>query len=219
MENEMQGLEAKVRTEVMAEIEAAGAKIIPSVYEGEYKTVKLIDNWDDTLVRTGAEKQRIKERYAPKVAEEKLAALNNNLLEEREKMCSELDEILKKDLKYRKEAVKTKQLGNEYRVQRSETLNILIALKGTDIPMDIVANLIGPLTEVKDVNTLKVCQLLVGPDTVQGYTVGRAIDSVNDYLNNAELTALINQAKNFIRSGSTEKNMSFRVLLHNHKNK
>lgn len=219
MENQMDNLEAKVREEVMQELEAKGIQVVPSVYDGSYKAIKLIDNWDDTLVRTGAEQQRIKERYAAKVANEKIEALNTDLLEAREKACSELDEILKKDLKYRKEAVETKQLGNEYRVQRSETLNILIALRGTDIPMDIVANLIGPLTEAKDVNTLKVCQLLVGSDTVQGFTIGRAIDSANAYLNNAELTALVSQAKNFIRSGATEKNMSFRVLLHNHKNK
>ena len=219
MENMNQDLESKVRAEVLQELEAKGATIISQVYEGEYKALKLIDGFDDTLVKAGAEQQRIKERYAPKVAEEKMKALNTDLLDTREKACNELDEILKKDLKYRKEAIETAQLKAEYRVNRQEALNLLIALKGTDIPVDIVGNIIGPLTEAKDVNTLKVCQLLVGSDTVQGFTVGRAIDSANAYLNNAELTALVSQAKNFIRSGATEKNMSFRVMLHNYKNK
>ena len=102
MENMDQDLESKVRAEVLQELEAKGATIISQVYEGEYKALKLIDGFDDTLVKAGAEKQRIKERYAPKVAKEKIEALNTDLLEAREKACSELDDILKKDLKYRK---------------------------------------------------------------------------------------------------------------------
>ena len=218
-ENQLKELESKITAEVMQELEVKGATIISQVYEGEYKTIKLIENYDDTLVKAGAEQQRIKERYAPKVAEEKMKALNTDLLDTREKACNELDDILKKDLKYRKEAIETAQLKADYRVNRQEALNLLIALKGTEIPVDIVGNIIGPLTEAKDVNTLKVCQLLVDKDTVQGFAIGRAIDSANAYINNEELTALVNQAKNFIRSGATEKNITFRTMLHNVKNK
>lgn len=214
MENEMQGLEAKVKASVMAEIEAAGATIIPQVYEGEYKTIKLIEKYDDTLVKFGAEKERIMNRYSQQVATEKMAELQLDLSLERNKACEELDRILEKDQKYRKEAIANKQLAADYRIQRSEAINLFIALKDVDLEADLIASMIGPLVEAKDLNTLKVINKLVKSNN---FVLTGAIRNVENYVNNADLKALVGQAKSFIQSGNTEKNITLRTMLHNRK--
>ena len=216
MELNMEELERKIAEDVMKELEAKGATIIQQVYEGTHNTLKAIAKYDDFLVKHGVEKERIIGRYSEKVAQEKLAELNTDLMLERDRACEELDRILEKDRKYRAEAIANKQLNADYRIARSEAINLFIALKDVDLEADLVASMISPLVEAKDLNTLKVINKLVKSNN---FVLTGAIRNVENYVNNAELKSLVNQAKNFIKSGATEKNMSLRIMLHNHKNK
>lgn len=216
MELNMEELERKIAEDVMKELEAKGATIIPQVYEGTHNTLKAIAKYDDFLVKHGVEKERIIGRYSEKVAQEKLAELNTDLMLERDRACEELDRILEKDRKYRAEAIANKQLNADYRIARSEAINLFIALKDVDLEADLVASMISPLVEAKDLNTLKVINKLVKSNN---FVLTGAIRNVENYVNNADLKALVNQAKNFIRSGATEKNITFRTMLHNVRNK
>ena len=59
MELNMEELERKIAEDVMKELEAKGATIIPQVYEGTHNTLKAIAKYDDFLVKHGVEKERI----------------------------------------------------------------------------------------------------------------------------------------------------------------
>lgn len=218
MENvNMQELERKIAEEVMQELEAKGIKVIPSVYDGDKEALKIMDKFDKQMEEYNEEKNRIMNRYNNKVATEKIAELNEKMMLNRGAAEEELNEIYNKQLHWRQEAIKTAQLRAEYRVQRSEALNLFAALKGIDLEADLVAEMIGPLVEAKDSTTLRIVQKLLGPNTFQANMLQRAIDNCNNYINDAELKSFIQQGKQYIRSGKS--NYTLKVMSHRIRNK
>ena len=217
IENQMDNLESKVRAEVMAELEAKGIQVVPSVYDGEKEVLKVIDKFEKELEVYNKEKERIAGRYAEKVKAEKLAELNEKMNLTRGATGEELDSIFNKQVHWRQEAIKNKMLNPEYRANRQDIMNTFIALKGIDLEADLVAELVSPIAEVKDKTTLRLIQKLVGDKTANGFMLQRTIETVDNYINDAQLKSFISQAKSYFNTG--EQSYTYKVFMHNHKNK
>lgn len=217
MELNMEELERKIAEDVMQELEAKGIQVVPSVYDGEKEVLKVIDKFEKQLEEYNKEKERIAGRYAEKVKVEKLAELNEVMMLNRGAAGEELDSIFNKQVHWRQEAIKNKMSNPEYRANRQDVMNTFIALKGTPLEADLVAELVSPIAEVKDKTTLRLIQKLVGPDTANGYMLQRTIDTVDNYINDTQLQSFISQAKSYFSTG--EQNYTYKALLHNMRNK
>ena len=138
MENvNMQELKSKITQEVMQELEAKGIKVIPSVYDGDKEALKIIDKFDKQIEEYNEEKNRIMNRYSNQVATDKLADLNEKMMLNKGAAQEELDEIYNKQLHWRQEAIKNKQVSQEFKEMRRDTINLFMALKGSDLEADL----------------------------------------------------------------------------------
>ena len=218
MENvNMQELERKIVEDVMQELEAKGIKVIPSVYDGDKEALKIMDKFDKQMEEYNEEKKRIMNRYSNQVATEKIAELNEKMLLNKGAAQEELDEIYNKQLHWRQEAIKNKQVSQEFKEMRRDTINLFMALKGSDLEADLVATMIGDLVEAKDITSLRIIQKLLGSNTFQANMLQRTIDSCNNYINDAELKSFIKQGKQYISTGKS--NYTLKAMTYNIRNK
>lgn len=218
MENvDMQELKSKITQEVMQELEAKGIKVIPSVYDGDKEALKIIDKFDKQIEEYNEEKNRIMNRYSNQVATDKLADLNEKMMLNKGAAQEELDEIYNKQLHWRQEAIKNKQVSQEFKEMRRDTINLFMALKGSDLEADLVATMIGDLVEAKDITSLRIIQKLLGSNTFQANMLQRTIDSCNNYINDAELKSFIKQGKQYISTGKS--NYTLKAMTYNIRNK
>ena len=218
MENvDMQELKSKITQEVMQELEAKGIKVIPSVYDGDKEALKIMDKFDKQMEEYNEEKKRIMNRYSNQVATEKIAELNEKMLLNKGAAQEELDEIYNKQLHWRQEAIKNKQVSQEFKEMRRDTINLFMALKGSDLEADLVATMIGDLVEAKDITSLRIIQKLLGSNTFQANMLQRTIDSCNNYINDAELKSFIKQGKQYISTGKS--NYTLKAMTYNIRNK
>ena len=140
------------------------------------------DKFDKQIEEYNEEKNRIMNRYSNQVATDKLADLNEKMMLNKGAAQEELDEIYNKQLHWRQEAIKNKQVSQEFKEMRRDTINLFMALKGSDLEADLVATMIGDLVEAKDITSLRIIQKLLGSNTFQANMLQRTIDSCNNYI-------------------------------------
>ena len=187
--------------EVKVELQNKGYEVIPQGYEGQKDLVKLVDKANQLKVAYEQECERIKNRYKDDVAKQKINVLTVDYELDKKDLLAEVDQVLEKDAKYRADSIERLQKSEEYKANKKECFEMLKLLQGTEIPYQMVEQIIIPLVGAKDTFALDVAKLLVGSNTTNAYLIDTAINSINAYQQNNELVNFANTAKEFISSG------------------
>ena len=206
-QNKFKALKDEITQDVRNELAALGATIIPAHYEGTKDVAALVDKATGLKAEYEAERDRITQRYSKEVAASKLAILEMDHKLDMADLVADIEKVATKDAKYRAEAIKEAQNSEEYRAAKTEALNTLALLRQagvTDIPQDIMMNVLRASVEAKDQTTIRLMQVIVGEDTVAGYMCDTATRDIAAYKENVELQNFIGAAKNWLTTGKDE---------------
>ena len=200
-------LKDEITQDVKNELASLGATIIPANYEGTTEVAKLVDKAVGLKAEYEAERDRITQRYSKEVAASKLSVLEMDHKLDMADLVADIEKAADKDAKYRAEAIKEAQASEEYRTAKTEALNTLALLKQagvTDIPQDIMMDIMRASTETKDTKTLRIMQVIVGEDTLAGEMINAATRDIAAYKENVELQNFIGAAKSWLTTGKDE---------------
>ena len=200
-------IKAEITADVRAELASLGATIIPAHYEGTKDVAALVDKAVGLKAEYEAECERIKQRYSDEVSRSKLAVLEMDHKLDMADLVADIEKAADKDAKYRAEAIKEAQASEEYRAAKAESLQTLALLRQagvTDIPQDIMMNVLRASVEAKDQTTIRLMQVIVGEDTVAGYMCDSATRDIAAYKENVELQNFIGAAKNWLTTGKDD---------------
>ena len=206
-QNKFAALKDEITQDVRNELASLGATIIPAHYEGTKDVAALVDKAVGLKAEYEAECERIKQRYSDEVSRSKLAVLEMDHKLDMADLVADIEKVATKDAKYRAEAIKEAQANDEYKTAKTEALNTLALLKQagvTDIPQDIMMNVLRASVEAKDQTTIRLMQVIVGDDTIAGYMCDSATRNIAAYKENVELQNFIGAAKNWLTSGKDE---------------
>ena len=195
--NDMQISMEALKNDIMAELREAGAKEIPSVYNGFGKIVDVLEEYQVRKQKNEKEIKRINERYAPNVAMEKVKNINLEMTADQAIVKMDMDTILNDHIKYKQTAIKNAQSKSEYKASRAEAIDIILKL-GDKLESDLVGELIKPLVEAKDLTTLRILEKTKSKEN--SYTYTGAIREVEAYLSNDDIIQAISEAKKYISS-------------------
>lgn len=191
----------QLKTEIMEELTGLANKEVKTVYDGKSKFTKVMNEYDKILADYSSKKEYIAGRYAEKVCTEKLNILELDLRADKIRLEGELDDILKQDKEYKKQAIANLQSSAEYKSNRKDVLNI-IALAGNKLNEAEIAELIKPLASAKDGLYLSICnKMLDNPSAA----ITAAKTNVDQFLDQSDVANAVRAGKDFIRSGKTTK--------------
>lgn len=194
-------IQKQITDEVIKELQQTGATIIPSVYNGGKKLAETVEKFakleSDFKKHYESESKRITERYAPEVAKKKISDLNVDYMVESSYLRDSLDDILTKEIKYRKEAIKNNTSSTEYKSTRSEAIQILLSL-GNKLDEQSTMELIKPIVEAKDLTYLKILSNTQNNKT--RYIYNMAIEEAERYHNTKDLEKAIQDAKVYMNN-------------------
>lgn len=193
--NDMQVSYEALKADIMQELREAGAKEIPSVYNGFGKIVDVLEEYIVKKDKHEREIKRIRARYSQEVAMEKVKNLNVEMSADETILKMDMDTILNDHIKYKQTAIKNAQAKAEYKTARSEAIDIILKL-GDKLEGDLVGELIKPLVEAKDLTTLRILQKTKSKEN--SYTYSSAIREVEAYLSNDDIIQAVNEAKKYI---------------------
>ena len=197
-------LKARVTAEVMAELEKAGATIVKSNYDGFAELSKALNKFDNHVKKYNDEVARIRQRYSSEVALQKIHELDMDLSGEKSWTNIELNSIVEKEQKYKKEAIANNLKSLEYKDARREALDILIPF-GDKLDAETTLEFIKPCIEAKDLGILKALKETSNDKT--RYLYSSAIDKIEQYLSTAHLEMCIRDARNYVNNPKQRKSI------------
>lgn len=192
---------ADARADVEAYINSIGGTIVPTGYNGAKDVARLVDKYNQLKVERDNEIERINNRYKESIAESKIKIVEENFKYDVKDLEDELDRCQAKDTFERERAIAELQNSQEYKEARKGCFDTLKLLENVDIPLDMTMEFINPLAEAKDVSSLKIAQLLVGADTLNGELIGRTIDTINKASTNSDIKDFVAEAKKYFATG------------------
>jgi len=185
-----------IRKDIMNEIDRIGFKVIEINYNGAKELSSIVEKIDrlykDFNKTFPVEAKKIEDRYSQQVANEKIKELENDYIGEKCSLAADMDLILDKEIKYRKEALNKKLSDTDYQRTRSEATQILLAL-GDKLDQQTTMELVKPIIEAKDLTYLKILDKTANRETKYIYIEG--IKQAENYTNVEDLRKAITEAK------------------------
>ena len=194
-------IKADIVADVKIELDKLGYQEIPSSYDGGLEISKLVNEAHKLRAEYEEKVTAIKDRYAEKVAKEKITVLEQDLRYDLEGLASEIDDINAKDEKSRLGAIEDFQKDVEYVADRKDAIGMLSLLKDVDIPYDMFIGMINCMVEAKDEKYLKIAKLLVGKSSTNTYIVDQALNNIKNYKENYHLKNFSDVAREYILRG------------------
>lgn len=195
----------EIRNDIVAdvkiELDKLGYQEIPSSYDGGLEISKLVNEAYKLRAEHEEKVAAIKDRYAEKVAKEKITVLEQDLRYDLEALASEIDDINAKDEKSRLGAIEDFQKDVDYINGRKDAIEMLALLKDVDIPHDMFLGMINCMVEAKDEKYLKIAKLLVGKSSTNTYIVDQALENIKNYKENYHLKNFSDVAREYILTG------------------
>ena len=119
--------------------------------------------------------------------------------------------MLQRQIEMKNKIIQNNLSNNQYQAKRRDAMEIIKNF-GKDLDQDIVFELIKPLVEAKDILTLRVLQ--TASSRKNNIVYAEAIRKVENYISNQMLENTIKEAKEYIRSTSTNKSLAIHNLLY-----
>ena len=189
-------------TDIKQELNTAGYEIIPQGYTGGKDLVTLNRKMIELKTEYDQEVAKIKDRYSPKVADEKIKLLEYNYKLDKEELEQEIDNILEKDRIERLDAVDRLQQTEEYQKSKKEALETVALLKQAgvkEIPTEIFLGLTHDVIEAKDSWTLSLLALMTGG--MNASIVEQIQHNIDQYMANKDLQNFAVETRKHIQTG------------------
>lgn len=189
-------------TDIKQELNTAGYEIIPQGYTGGKDLVALNRKMIELKAEYEQEVAKVKDRYSPKVADEKIKLLDYNYRLDRQDLEQEIDNILEKDRIERLDAVDRLQQTEEYQKSKKEALETVALLKQAgvnEIPTEIFLGLVHDVIEAKDSWTLSLLGLMTGG--MNASIVEQIQHNIDQYMANKDLHNFATETRRHIQTG------------------
>ena len=211
--NQAQNTEIKIDTEaikneILEELKKAGAKVIPSIYDGKKEIIKLIEKFEKGKEEYKTKTEYIKSRYSVDVKNKKLKELEEEWNDKVYWLKYDLDNILKTDNEYRLKGAENRQVAPGYKEKKRDTLQLL-ALAGNKLDADILLEEVKGFIEAKDLHTLKIFNCLVP----NNWVIYSAVRQVEEYFKNEYITDLYKATKSYIGGEFETRTLTLQSLL------
>ena len=190
-------------TDIKQELNTAGYEIIPQGYVGGKDLVALNRKMIELKAEYEQEVAKIKDRYSPKVADEKIKLLDYNYKLDKEELEEEIDNILEKDRIAKLDAIDRLQQTEEYQKNKKEALETVALLKQAgvkEIPTEIFLGLANDVIEAKDSWTLSLLGLMTGPG-MNAAIVEQIQHNIDQYMANKDLHNFAAETRRHIQTG------------------
>lgn len=204
----------QMKKEIIKELEESGKRVIPSYYNGGEKLIKLINKFDESQNTYKDKVEKINKRYSVEVAKEKIRELDLEVIADKSSLKYDLDEILRDEIKYKKQAIKNNMAKSEYKQARAEALDICLKI-GHKLDDQVTAEIIKPIVEAKDLTLLKILKETASKKS--SYIYIGAIREVEKYLDNRNVEIAIKEAKRYINNPKKGKSLTLENFILNNK--
>ena len=214
MTDSMENIKLTIKDEVLAELEKAGATVVKSNYNGFEELAKILNRFDKYMSKYNAEVDRITKRYSDKIRLEKIHELDVDLQGEKSWIGIELNSIVEKDAKAKKEAIAENLRKSEYKEARRDAIDILSKL-GPNLDAETTIELLKPIIEAKDRLMLKALKQTSSKESRQLYV--SAINSIEEYLSTHHLELCVRDARSYINNPKNRKSLVLESALYKYK--
>ena len=195
-------IKGQMVNDIKHELNTAGYEIIPQGYEGGKDLVALNRKMIELKGEYEQECSKIRERYSPKVADEKIKLLEYNYKLDKEDLEQEIDNILEKDRIARLDSIDRLQQTEEYQKSKKEALETVALLKQAgvkEIPTEIFLGLTHDVIDAKDNWTLSLLGLMTGG--MNASIVEQIQHNIDQYIANNELKNFAVETRRHIQTG------------------
>lgn len=188
--------------DIKQELNTAGYEIIPQGYTGGKDLVALNRKMIELKSEYEQEVAKVKDRYSPKVADEKIKLLEYNYKLDKQDLEGEIDNILEKDRVAKLDAIDRLQQTEEYQKSKKEALETVALLKSAgvkEIPTEIFLGLTHDIIEAKDSWTLSLLGLMTGG--MNASIIDQIQHNIDQYMSNNDLQNFAVETRKHIQSG------------------
>ena len=195
-------IKGQMVNDIKQELNTAGYEIIPQGYTGGKDLVALNRKMIELKTEYEQECSKIRDRYSPKVADEKIKLLEYNYRLDKRDLESEIDNILEKDRIARLDSIDRLQNTEEYQKSKKEALETVALLKQAgvkEIPTEIFLGLTHDVIEAKDSWTLSLLALMTGG--MNASIVEQIQHNIDQYMANNELHNFATETRRHIQTG------------------
>ena len=197
-EQQFEDLKAQIDQDVRAELLSQNVTYIDDNYKAKQNVVDIINKYN-------ADKQAIQDAieynyntYKPSKAEVENYCLRLDLQELKSETLAKLDEVAEKQAIVFEQQVRDAQTDPNYAQAKGEALNILALLKGCDIPVSQLMDIISPMVSAYDTRALGICATLLQDNFSASYAIQNAISGIEDLRTNSELNYAIDTMKQYV---------------------
>ena len=214
-EQQFEQLKQDIAREVREELLCQNVTVIDDNYNAEQNVVDIINKYN-------ADKQTIEDKiaynydtYKPSKAEVENYCLRMDLDELKQDTLEELDEVARKQMLVFEQQVRKAQTDPNYAQAKGEALNILALLKGCDIPVSQLMDIISPMVNAFDTRALGICATLLQDNFSASYAIENAIKGIDDMRTNSELNYAIDTMKQYVTTN--EDGLAYFAIMSKHK--
>ena len=197
-EQQYEQLKADIAREVREELLSQNIEVIDDNYNAEQNVVDIISKYN-------ADKQAIEDKiaynydiYKTDKAEVENYCLRMDLQELKAETLEELDKVAEKQAFIFEKQVREAQDDPKYAQAKVEALNILSLLKGCDIPVSQLMDIISPMVSAYDTRALGICSTLLQDNFSASYAIENAVKGIEDLRTNSELNYAIDTMKQYV---------------------
>ena len=198
IDNEFETLKQEIARDVREELLNQNIEVIDDNYNAEQNVVDIITKYN-------ADKQAIEEAikynydtYKPDKAEVENYCLRLDLQELKAETLEKLDEVAEKQAFIFEKQVQEAQADPKYAQAKGEALNILALLKGCDIPVSQLMDIISPMVSAYDTKALGICATLLQDNFAAKFAIENAISGIEDLRTNSELNYAVDTMKQYV---------------------
>ena len=192
-EQQFEQLKQDIAREVREELLCQNVTVIDDNYNAEQNVVDIISKYN-------TEKQTIEDKikynydtFKSDKAEVENYCLRMDLQELKDETITELDKVAEKQAFIFEKQVQNAQMDPNYAQAKGEALNILSLLKGCDIPVSQLMDIISPMVSAYDTRALGICATLLQDNFSAKYAIDNAIGTIQDLRTNSELNYAIDR--------------------------
>lgn len=200
-EQQFEELKADIAREVREELLCQNVTVIDDNYNAEQNVVDIINKYN-------TDKQAIEDKIAYNYdtfrsdkAEVENYCLRLDLQDLKSEALAELDKVAEKQAFIFEKQVREAQDDPKYAQAKGEALNILALLKGCDIPVSQLMDIISPMVSAYDTRALGICSTLLQDNFSASYAIENAVKGIEDLRTNSGLNYAIDTMKQYINTG------------------
>ena len=214
-EQQFEELKADIASEVREELLSQNIEVIDDNYNAEQNVVDIINKYN-------TDKQAIEDKikynydtFRSDKAEVENYCLRLDLQELKADTLEALDEVAGKQAIVFEQQVRDAQTNPNYAQAKGEALNILALLKGCDIPVSQLMDIISPMVNALDPRALGICATLLQDSFSASYAIENAIKGIDDMRTNSDLNYGIGTMREYVTTN--QDGLAYFSIMSKHK--